>query len=167
MSTLNQLRQGLGRAWESLSEGWSHLSERAGQALTRFNPTRHGGDLQSAGEMVEHHASRWGLLAADVREDADSVIVRLEAPGMEAENFDIDVVDDYLVVRGEKRVQREDTSGRFHVMECAYGSFERAIPLPAAVEGGQARAKYRHGVLTVTLPKQAMARPRRIEVRAG
>ncbi|HFD81065.1 MAG TPA: Hsp20/alpha crystallin family protein, partial [Gammaproteobacteria bacterium] len=54
--------------------------------------------------------------------------------------------------------------GRFHVIECAYGSFERAIPLPAEVDEQGARARYRRGVLTVRLPKKAGARKRRIEV---
>ena len=50
---------------------------------------------------------------------------------MDADGFDISVVDDTLVVRGEKQVERESRQGRYHRMECAYGSFERRIPLDA------------------------------------
>jgi HSP20 family protein len=67
-------------------------------------------------------------------------------------------------VRGEKHLQREHRSDRYHVMECAYGQFERAIPLPMAVQSDKARASYRHGVLSIELPKQASSRRRRITV---
>ena len=71
----------------------------------------------------------------------------------------------YLTVRGEKRLQREERRGRYHVMECAYGGFERAVALPAEVDDGGARASYRRGVLQVVLPKVRSAKAaRRIEV---
>lgn len=61
---------------------------------------------------------------------------------------------DYLIVRGEKRVTREEMQGRWQITECAYGSFERAIPLPAPVDSDQASASYEQGVLRVELPKR-------------
>ena len=113
------------------------------------------------------NAAHWALLAAEVRESDDAVIVRLEVPGMDADGFDISVVDDTLVVRGEKQVERESRQGRYHRMECAYGSFERRIPLPFRVEAGRAAARYRAGVLEVTLPKHGRYRARRIQVDSG
>jgi HSP20 family protein len=159
---MNQLRQGLGRAWENLAEGWRHLSERTGDALTRFNPVRH--EVESPGALVERYAPRWGLVAAELREDSDALVVKLEIPGMEPEQLDVDVVDDFLVVRGEKRVEREEARGRYHVMECAYGSFERAVPLPMPVDPTRTRARYHHGVLTITMPKLTPSQTRRIKV---
>jgi|GEM_PF-256733 len=171
MSTLNDIRRGLGQAWESLAEGWQQLRERAGQALTRFNPVHHAGELQTAEDQVMHRASRWALLAAEVEERDQDIVVRLEAPGMDRDDFDLAVVDDTLLVRGEKRVHREShpTAGgrRYHVMECAYGRFERAVALPAPVEDTKAQAGYRRGVLTVTLPKRASSARRRINVEIG
>ena len=72
---------------------------------------------------------------------------------MESENFDIQIVDNTLVVRGEKQVKREKTEGRYHLMECAYGSFERAMALPANVDDSRAVASYKKGILEITLPK--------------
>lgn len=165
MSTLEQLRNGLTRAWDSLAEGWQQLRERASQALTRYTPTHHGGALETIEDQVAARGARWGLLAAEVQETEDEVVVRLEAPGMEREAFDIAVIDGrYLTVRGEKRVQREEKRGRYHVMECAYGSFERAVALPAEVDDSGARASYRNGVLRVTLPKVGGGGARRIQV---
>jgi HSP20 family protein len=165
MSTLSQLREGFSQAWESLTEGWHDLRERASHALTRFHPKPDS--LETADEHIVRNASRWGLLAAEVAEEDQRVIVNLEIPGMDANNFDIQVVDNYLVVRGEKRAEREEHRGRYYMLERAYGSFERAIPLPTDVEEGKARAQYRHGVLRISLPKSPQSRSRRIDVKAG
>ncbi len=164
MSSLQQLRRGLHHIGHSLAEGWQQLRDRAGQALTRFTPTRQQGKVETVADQAMLDGARWGLLAADVEETADSVVVRLEAPGMEAEDFDISVEDNYLVVRGEKRARREQTKGRSYILECAYGSFERALQLPTRVEETGARARYHRGVLTITLPKHAHAQRRRIEI---
>lgn len=86
---------------------------------------------------------------------------------MREEDFDIDVQGDRLVVRGEKHVRREHQEGRYYLMECAYGRFERIVPLPAPVTDQGAQAHYRRGVLTITLPKRLAARRRRITVTTG
>lgn len=165
MSTFDTVTENLSRAWDNLAEGWRELRERAGAALTRFNPRMRRGALETTDERIMRHASRWGLIAADMRETATEVRVRIEAPGMEADQFDLTVEDGMLRVRGEKHVQRESQEGRFHVLECAYGSFERAIGLPAEVDDSRATARYRRGVLEVTLPKAHAASRSRIEVR--
>ena len=167
MSSLQQLRRGLHRTWDHLAEGWQHLRDRATHALTHFSPTRQPGEVETVADQAMLEGARWGLLAADVEEKADSVVVRLEAPGMEADDFDISVEDNYLVVRGEKRARREQSQGRYYILECAYGSFERALQLPTRVEESGARAKYKRGVLTITLPKHAHAQRRRINISGG
>lgn len=168
MATLQQLRDGLERAWDTLAEGWHYLRERTSHALTRFHPRHRGrGQLETADEQLVRYGSRWGLLAAEVVENDADITVKLEIPGMDANDFEIQVVNDVLVVRGEKRVQREEERGRYHVMERAYGYFERAIPLPVPVNDDAARATYRKGVLRITLPKAVRTRTRRIEVKGG
>lgn len=164
MNTLNQMRQQLHETWGNLAEGWRALMARAGQALTRFSPARSADALETAEERIALQAPRWGLLAAEVRDEPQRVVVRIEAPGMSEEDFDIEVHKDALVVRGEKRVQREESQGDFFVMECAYGSFERAIALPAVVDDERAKATYRRGVLRIELAKRAAARVRRVRV---
>lgn len=164
MSTLQQIREDMTHAWDCILEGWEHLFRRAKGALTRFTPS-----ARKAEDDAEHHelmtrSSGWGLLAAEVFDDDDRVVVRLEAPGLDKDDFDLQVVDDYLVVRGEKRVARERIQGDYHISECAYGRFERAIPLPEEVESGKASAHYKHGVLRVELPKSGSRRRRTIQV---
>ena len=155
MATLIQLRQGLGQVWDSIVEGWNSLTQKASSAITRFSqPSKSGKDVDNQ-ELVEasHRNIGWGVLAAEVFDDSKQVIVRIETPGMKRSDFEIEVVDDILIIRGEKRTERESTRGRYHVVECAYGRFERAIPLPAPVDQSRARAKYQKGILRIELPK--------------
>jgi HSP20 family protein len=166
MATLQQISEGLGEAWGSMMDDWRRLYRRAAGAITRFSPggkDRRVADTRQAHELALRSAG-WGVLASEVYDDDDRVIVRLEAPGMEKDDFDLQVQDDYLVVRGEKQMARESTEGGYHISECAYGSFERAIPLPAGVETAGATASYRHGVLRVELPKSKEHRRRSITV---
>ena len=165
MSTLQQLREDMTHAWDRLVEGWGHLYRRATGALTRFTPGSRAGESEDAERReLDTRSSGWGLLAAEVFDDDERVVVRLEAPGLDKDDLDLQVIDDYLVVRGEKRLARERQAGRYHVTECAYGSFERAIPLPDEVESGGASARYTNGVLRVELPKTTSRRRRTIKV---
>jgi len=153
MSTLQDLRGGVNRFWDSLAEGWRHLVSRASGALTRF---QNGKSKNSLPEVVR--GSEWGLLAAELYDDEQKVVVRLEAPGMEQDDFDVSINDDVLVVRGEKHYQKETNENGYQIAECAYGAFERAIPLPENVDSSKAKAKYRRGVLRIEMPKTANKR---------
>ena len=147
-------------------DGWHRLYRRAEGAITRYTAGEKAGKETSKGEGQEIavRSAGWGVLAAEVFDDEDDVIVRLEAPGMDRDDFDLKVVGGHLVVRGEKRIERERTQGHYHVTECAYGSFERAIPLPERVKSDKAHAKYKNGVLRVELPKAEPRRRRTIKV---
>lgn len=165
MSTLQQLQNNLSKGWDHLAEGWQQLRQRATHALTKFQPSRAEDSLQTVADQMVRDGSRWGLLATDIQETDDEVIVRLEAPGMETEDFDIQVLDDVLIVRGQKHFEQSRKQGAYHVLECAYGSFERAIPLPVEVDHEQSKASYKRGVLRVELSKRANVKKRRINVK--
>lgn len=164
MNAMAELQRGLSRAWHSISEGWTQLRDRAANAITRFNPVKHEDNLDTAEEVGMLRGARWSVLAADVQDKGDDLVVRLEVPGMEANDFDISVIENHLVVRGEKRLQREQTEGDYHIRECAYGAFERIVPLPVAVDEDKAKARYQRGVLAISLPKASHARRRKIDV---
>jgi len=166
MKSLDQLRSGLEKAWDQLSDNWQQFYHQAAQALTRFTPRRHQSheQLETHDDQLIKQSSRWGLLAAEVLDSDSEVIVKLEIPGMSADDFDIKVVDDTLVISGEKHVQREQQHGQYYFTERAYGQFERALPLPAAVDDSKAKATYKRGVLQIRLPKTAESHKRRINV---
>jgi HSP20 family protein len=164
MQTLSELKQGMEDLWGSVADGWRHLRERMSGALTRFK--RHGSALTTTeDDDLGLASSSWALLAGDVYEDEHKIVVRLEVPGLEKDDFHIQVSDDTLIVSGEKRFEREAREGHYRILQCAYGSFQRAIALPGPVIVENARASYKRGVLKIELPKAEAARPRRIDIK--
>ncbi len=161
---LEPLRRGAEGFIDTLGEGWDWLRDRSESALTKFRRTNKDED-----DFLPAMArgDGWGLLSSDIAETDDEVVVRVESPGMEEKDFSVAVESHQLVVRGEKRFEREDRNAEYHLFESAYGAFERRFPLPCAVESEHAQAKYRNGVLTVRLPRAEHARPKRIRVQAG
>jgi HSP20 family protein len=103
----------------------------------------------------------------NVSEDAEKIYVRAELPGIAIDALDIEMENDTLTVAGERRPLDEDRSTSFHRREREWGKFRRSFSLPVRVEADAVNASYRDGVLTVTLPKAAEARPRQIAVQAG
>ncbi len=165
MDKLNELKQGLEDTWHSLSDGWRHLRERTSGTLTRFTPLAKSKAPAEPAQFADFPSANWALLAGDVFEDADKFVVRLEVPGLDKHNLNIEVRNDMLIVQGEKHYEQESSSGQYRVRQCAFGSFHRSIPLPLPVLAEKASANYHNGVLRIELPKAEHASGRRIEVR--
>jgi len=106
----------------------------------------------------------------DVGETDGEVIVTAEMPGLEEKDFELTLTEDVLTLKGEKRHEHEEREkGEVHRVERSYGSFERTIQLPCEVLADKAKAEYRNGLLTVTLPKAPSAKRsvHRIDVKTG
>jgi HSP20 family protein len=111
-------------------------------------------------------ARRYPLI--NLYEDKDTVYVEALAPGVEPETLNLSVVGSTLSISGEKRRVGGDVKAEaFHRSERATGKFVRHIELPVEVDDDQVKADYQHGVLTVTLPKTAKARPKHIAVQVA
>lgn len=108
----------LSRTWENLSEGWRELLGRSSNALTHFSLSKQESAAQG-GSLATF--PRWGLLAGEVEERDKEIIVRVEAPGMEKEDFSVTIEGNVLCLSGEKRYERETRDSTYHVMERAYG----------------------------------------------
>lgn len=164
MEPLKDLRSRLGekisRAWELLSEGWRELLARSTGALTYFDASSTGTDRH----LQSQNFLRWSLLAAETWETAHAVIIRLEVPGIRKEELDISIQANLLVVRGVKRSEGEHEGRRYSLMERAYGTFERTIPIPHEIDDDRSEVTYQDGVLTVVLPKTEPTPPRRLSV---
>lgn len=161
MNALKNMKDGIGKAWGSLSREWSHFLGKASRALTRFTPLKGGGSDSS---VHAQNTPQFGLVASEIMENDSDVIARIKAPGMETGDFQVEVLGGYLQVKGSKDMKREEKGARYYIMERAYGSFTRSLPLPAEVEVSKASAKYKNGVLNITLPKSEKNRKKRIEV---
>ncbi|HIG41706.1 MAG: Hsp20/alpha crystallin family protein [bacterium] len=161
MSTFDNLSHNLRDTLGNISDGWQHLWQKARNSITYFAPSKENDqkDVIPATQSV-----RWGVLSADVKETDNNIEVQLESPGMSPDDFEIKIDHQALIVRGTKNYQSDRKEGRFHVTERAYGSFERLIPLPCLVDEDRATAKYKGGVLHVSLHKRQGAKVRRIPV---
>lgn len=145
----------LGRTWENLSEGWRELLSRSSNALTHFSRNNNTSNDAQAESTALATFPRWGLLAGEVEETDKEIVVRVEVPGMDKEDCRITIEGNLLCLSGEKHFERETSDSTYHVMERAYGSFERTIPLPRNVDTERAEASYKNGVLCIRLPKVA------------
>jgi HSP20 family protein len=106
----------------------------------------------------------WGMPAMDVVEEDDKVRVTAELPGLEKDDFNVEVVGDRLIIRGEKKTDCEKKEGDYYYSECSYGSFSRSVDLPAEVDVDKAEATYKNGRLSLTLPKTEAAKSKRVKV---
>ncbi|MCF4129863.1 Hsp20/alpha crystallin family protein [Methylobacterium sp. SyP6R] len=105
----------------------------------------------------------------DVVERADHVEVTAELPGLERADVHIELADDLLLIRGEKRQETEETNGARKVTERSYGAFSRTIELPPGTRPEEIDARMDKGVLTLKLPKPktAAVTPKAIEIKAA
>jgi HSP20 family protein len=104
---------------------------------------------------------RWGLT---VRDEDEAVVVQAEAPGFEAGDFDVRVSDNRLVLRAEKKVETKKDEGK--TREYREQKCYESVTLPAGIDRDKVEAKYHNGVLTVTLPRTAGSKARRITVKS-
>ncbi|OGB25711.1 MAG: heat-shock protein Hsp20 [Burkholderiales bacterium RIFCSPLOWO2_02_FULL_57_36] len=164
---MDDIRQGFNSFLGSVTEGWQHLRQSAASALTRFKPKEQTNlpAKDAVDDMFYIPSGTWSMLGGNLFEDDKRVVVQMEVPGMEKQDLEIEVQDNMLVVSGEKHFERESTEGRYRVLQCAYGNFQRAMPLPAAVLIDQAKATYKNGVLRVELPKASIGAPRKMNIK--
>lgn len=115
-----------------------------------------GGDSRRAG---------WAP-AVDIREDNKEIVLEVELPGIKPSDVDVTAENGVLTIRGEKQSTSTDGSqGRYHVIERSFGSFTRSFQLPSGVDERRIEADFSDGLLSVRIPKAALAQPRRIEIR--
>jgi HSP20 family protein len=104
----------------------------------------------------------------DVVEGDKEITVSAELPGMDEKGIDLSLSHGVLTISGEKQEEKEDKGRNYYRMERSYGSFQRSIPLPSEVVEDKAKATFKKGVLTITLPKTAEAQARkRIPIKTG
>ena len=103
----------------------------------------------------------------DVAETEKEIEVTAELPGLEEKDVQLNVVDNLLTIRGEKKNQREEKDKDYHLVERSYGSFARTIELPKGVNLDNIKATMTKGVLKVTVPKPAPAQAKKIDVKTA
>jgi len=151
-------------------------------AIVRFRPFSHAvdsfrdfGDMQAeVNRLFDNFLGRpaqppggmervWAP-AVDMYETKDALTVAAELPGLDEKDIHLSIIGDVLSVRGERQWNQEVKQESYYRGERWYGKFERSLPLPMPVQADKVTAKYRDGVLTITLPKVEEIRPKEIKI---
>jgi HSP20 family protein len=103
----------------------------------------------------------------NVTEDNDRLYVRAELPGIKANEIEISATGNNLSIGGERKLAPENEVASYHRRERETGVFRRTISLPNDIDSSRVEANYRNGILTVTLPKAELSKPKQISVKAA
>lgn len=155
------------QAWrplESLRREIDHLFENFDQDFWRHPFRRSIFDV----EPFWRRELAWGTTpTVDIVEKNDAYEVKAELPGMDEKNIEVKLVNEVLMIRGEKQQEKEEKKEDYHLHERRFGSFERRFAVPKGVDIDKVEASFKNGILTVRLPKtpDAMNREKKIEVK--
>jgi HSP20 family protein len=103
----------------------------------------------------------------NITEDHDCLFVRAELPGVKANEIEISATGNSLSIGGERKVAPENEVASYHRREREAGVFRRTITLPSDIDANRVEANYTNGILTVTLPKAELSKPKQISVKAA
>lgn len=105
----------------------------------------------------------------DVSEGDDGIEVTAEMPGMREEDVDIELANNILTVKGEKKAEEEKKEKNYYLSERRYGAFQRSFRLPDGVDEEKISAQFRDGILKIMLPRkpEAQTQQRKIEIKRG
>jgi len=140
-------------------------------SMIRWNPNRELANFRrSFGRLFNEwddeaptRTSFWKP-AVDIFETKDSLVMKVELPGVNKEDVKIDLDNQILTLSGERKFDHEVKEDDYHRIERAYGQFQRSFTLPNKIDAERIEAHYRDGMLEVVLPKKEEAKPRQINI---
>lgn len=135
-------------------EGLSHIQREMSDLL----------DLLGSSPQMEGYASA-DFPPIIISMSGDDVIVRAELPGIKVSDLDIQVVNDVLTIKGERKAGTESSRATYLRRERNYGTFARSLVLPEKVDVDTVTASYKQGVLTVKLPKSPETKPKQVVIK--
>ena len=103
----------------------------------------------------------------DILETENELVLKADVPGVEMKDIDIQLENGTLTIKGERKFEKDENNKGFHRLERSYGSFVRYFTVPDTVDPEKVKAEYSNGVLTVSLPKKEIAKPRAIKVQVS
>ncbi len=106
--------------------------------------------------------------AVDIRENQNELSLDVELPGLNPQDVEITAENGVLTIRGEKQTERkEGDDSRYHIIERSYGTFLRSFQLPQGLDESRIEATYDNGILSIHIPKSALAQPKKIQIKSG
>ncbi len=118
--------------------------------------------LPESDEWDSDHA---GQLAVDVFQTDSKVIVKAPVAGVKSDELDITVTDDMVTIRGERKEEKKIEKDDYLCQECYWGVFSRSVILPIQVASEKAKATFKDGILTITVPKATKVRTKKVKVK--
>lgn len=108
-------------------------------------------------------------LRVDVKETPTGLEISAELPGVDEKDISVELNDDVLTIKGEKKLEKDEKKDNYHVMERSYGMFQRVVPLPFAPKADAVQAQFAKGVLKVVLvrPPEEAQKTQKITVKAA
>jgi HSP20 family protein len=150
-------------------------------AIVRYEPFRNLVTVQDRMNRIFEEAFRgaprgteeeWALggawaPAVDIYEHEGNLVLKAELPGIDPKDVDVQVENNVLTLRGERKFDSEVKREEYHRVERAYGTFSRSFTLPNVIDTGKIKAEFKEGVLRVTLPQREEAKPKQISIAVG
>ena len=145
-------------------------------AITRWDPFRDLNILQERMNRVfedaagrswksdEPSATTSWSPAVDIYETENEIIVQAELPGVERKDITLNLENNVLTLKGERRFEKESNQDNYHRIERAYGTFSRAFSIPTLVDDDKIRADYKDGILKIALPKKEQVKAKQIQI---
>ena len=119
----------------------------------------------SVNRLFSEPAARPWSPSVDIYETENDLVVKADLPDVDPKNVGIQLENGTLTLKGERQFEEQKNGQKgFHRIERSYGSFVRAFSLPDSVDGEKVKADYKNGVLTITLPKKEVAKPKTINI---
>jgi HSP20 family protein len=102
--------------------------------------------------------------SVDIKETKDEFVMMAEVPGMSKDDIKINISENTLTIKGEKKEEKKEDDHNYHRVERRYGTFQRSFTLPTQIQGSKVKAAYKDGVLTITMPKKEEVKPKEIPI---
>jgi len=102
--------------------------------------------------------------SVDVKETKDEFVISAEVPGMSKDDIKINISDNTLTIKGEKKEEKKEENHNYHRIERRFGTFQRSFTLPTQIEEKKVKASYKDGILTISMPKKEEAKPKEIPI---
>ena len=133
-------------------------------AITRWQPF---GEIESWQNKMNRLFGIDFMPAAEMEETDNEIVVKLEIPGMEASDLDIQVTETSITIGGERKEETKIEEKAMVRSEFSYGKFERIIPLSAHIQNDKVKAEYKNGILILTLPKTEAEKHKIVKIKVA
>jgi HSP20 family protein len=141
--------------------------------LTKYDPFHESGDLSSGFRAFQDTVNRllseppsgrpW-TPAVDILETDNELMIKADLPQVDMQDIQVEIENGTLTLKGERKFDNQEKAQGYHRIERSFGAFARYFSLPETVDPEKVKAEYKNGVLTVSLAKKELAKPRSIKV---